>query len=74
MYSGQVDAPEIFVTTHSGETETRIFNDVVAWPKAEPDFLEPVARFICAKEGNVQLVRLKRGYPPADKEFTCSGF
>ncbi|WP_139346808.1 hypothetical protein [Sinomonas mesophila] len=72
MYAGSIDAPEIEVTTDDGTVEPRNTTEIVARFRPEPDYLEPLARFICAREEPVQSVRLTRGYPPADQEFRCS--
>jgi len=62
------------VTKRNGDTQVRDFREIVAWPRPEPDYLEPVARFICTRDVSVESVRLSLANSYAVEEFLCSGF
>ena len=74
MYATAVDLPKVEVTLIDGSFEERTLGTIVSGFRAELDYVEPVSRFICAREQNVTSVRLTRSHPELEAVVECDGF
>ncbi|RKO25579.1 hypothetical protein D7Z96_07210 [Pseudarthrobacter phenanthrenivorans] len=73
MYAAAVDLPKVEVTLTDSSSEERSLSNIVSGFRSELDYMEPVARFICAREQNVTSVRLSRSHPNLDAVVECAG-
>lgn len=73
MYATAVDLPKVGVMFTDGTFEERTLSDIASGVRPELDYVEPVARFICAREHDVASVRFTRTQPNLEMVVECAG-
>lgn len=55
MYSSVTPLPEIWLEREDGSRESRRFGEIASGTRPELDYLEPMARFLCARHPAIRV-------------------
>lgn len=72
MYSSVTPPPEIWLEKEDGSRESRHFGEIASGIRPELDYLEPMARFLCAREPVITRVHFLLEDPKREVAILCS--